>query len=96
MEARGLKFIRRVRSNGHLPQSRVSYHRGMSSEENSDGMEKIMEKEGKTKTITESDVDNWHLEMRTNNVSLDEYTVGERMKNLSYLEKKQQWKNSDL
>ena len=59
----------------------------MSSEENSDGMEKIMEKGGKTKTITESDIDNWHLELRTNNVCLDEYTVEERMKNLSYLEK---------
>ena len=39
-------------------------------------------------TVTESDVDNWHLELRTNNVCLDEYTVRVRMKNLSYLEER--------
>ena len=60
----------------------------MSSKEHCDDMEKIMEKGGKINTVTESDVDNWHLELRTNNVCLDEYTVRERIKNVSYLEKR--------
>ena len=47
-----------------------------------------MEKGGKINTVSESDVDNWHLELRTNNVCLDEYTVRERIKNVSYLEKR--------
>ena len=47
----------------------------MSYEENSDDMEKIMEKGEKKKTVTDADVDNWHLELRTNNVCLGEYTV---------------------
>ena len=59
----------------------------MDSEKECEDMKKVLEPEKeKSTTITQLDIDNWHLELRTNNVCLDEYTVGERMTNLRYLE----------
>ena len=59
----------------------------MDSEKKCEDMKKVLEPEKeKSTTITQLDIDNWHLELRTNNVCLDEYTVGERMTNLRYLE----------
>ena len=49
-------------------------------------MNRVMEPEKeKTTTITELDIDIWNLELRTNDVCMDEYTVREKMENLRYL-----------
>ena len=59
----------------------------MDSEKKCEDLKKILEPEkNKSSTITQLDIDIWNLELRTNNVCLDEYTVGERLKHLRYLE----------
>ena len=68
-------------------QSVVGKHSGMDSEKKCEDLKKILEPEkNKSSTLTQLDIDIWNLELRTNNVCLDEYTVGERLKHLRYLE----------
>ena len=69
----------------------------MNSENKIKDMDRVMEPEKEETTkITELDIDIWNLELRTNDVCMDEYTVREKMQNLRYLKELNRRRNKSF